>query len=172
MAADCGSLPTIVSWSHYRSHINTRQATIISKACWLVWQHHQTCSLESGSVSSCRLGGRPRPGSHLAYKHCTENSPHTHTSTNDQTQQDIHFHFRVFPNQEPQCQVKTTCLHHSCKNSSRCFCFRAAQREITDAKPTFDKISWLRLPGLNNLFYVSKTSLNCSLLQRLPKLLL
>ena len=34
------------------------------------------------------------------------------------------------------------------------------------------KISWLGLPGLNNLFYVSKTSLNCSLLQRLPELLL
>ena len=64
------------------------------------------------------------------------------------------------------------CLLHSCQNSSRCFCFRAAQRGITDAKPTFDKISWLGLPGLNNLFYVSKTSLNCSLLQRLPKLLL
>ena len=62
--------------------------------------------------------------------------------------------------------------HHSCQNSSRCFCFRAAQRGITDAKPTFDKISWLGLPGLNNLFYVSKTSLNCSLLQRLLKLLL
>ena len=29
------------------------------------------------------------------------------------------------------------------------------------------KISWLGLPGLNNLFYVSKTSLNCSLLHRL-----
>ena len=62
--------------------------------------------------------------------------------------------------------------HHSCQNSSRCFCFRAAQRGITDAKPTFDKITWLGLPGLNNLFYVSKTSLNCSLLQRLLKLLL
>ena len=61
---------------------------------------------------------------------------------------------------------------HSCQNSSQCFCFRAAQRGITDAKLTFDKISWLGLPGLNNLFYVSKTSLNCSLLQRLPKLLL
>ena len=34
------------------------------------------------------------------------------------------------------------------------------------------KISWLGLPGLNNLSYVSKTSLNCSLLQRLLKLLL
>ena len=32
----------------------------------------QTCSLESGSVSSCRLRGRPRPGRHLAYKHYTQ----------------------------------------------------------------------------------------------------
>ena len=71
-------------------------------------------------------------------------------------------------------EVEWCCMQfvHSCQNSSQCFCFRAAQRGITDAKPTFDKISWLGLPGLNNLFYVSKTSLNCSLLQRLPKLLL
>ena len=27
------------------------------------------------------------------------------------------------------------------------------------------KISWLGLPGLSDLFYVSKTSLNCSLIQ-------
>ena len=64
------------------------------------------------------------------------------------------------------------CINHSNNFGSRCFCFGAVQR---GEKLTFEcscKISWLGLPGLNNLFYVSKTSLNCSLLQRLPKLLL
>ena len=67
---------------------------------------------------------------------------------------------------------KHTIPAHSYQDTSRCFCFRAAQRR---AKPTFEcscKISWLGLPGLNNLFHVSKTSLNCSHIQKLPKLLL
>ena len=61
------------------------------------------------------------------------------------------------------------CTEHSNNFGSRCFCFGAAQQ---GAKLTFEcscKISWLGLPGLNNLFYVCKTSLNCSVIQQLPK---
>ena len=61
---------------------------------------------------------------------------------------------------------------HSNNFGSQCFCFRAAQRR---AKLTFKcsyKISWPGLPGLNNLFYVGKTSPNCSLIQKLQILLL